>query len=169
MKTKGMAVFAALLIAMMTVGVGYALWSESLWVDVWVETGDIDLDLEVFGFGADDDYKEISTIDAWVDGDYLYIEIYDAYPCVWYWVHFDVQAMGSVPTHMKFIGGPPADFPGTSYLEMRADFVEPYQMHYGDTECVMFWVHFDNTAEQSTVYQFQWELYYWQYNEEPGK
>ncbi len=160
MKKIGLLVMA-LIVALGGLGATYALWSDSLYLEGTVHTGDIGLewsqgepwDTEITG-------KDASWGECYIEGDMLYITVYDAYPSIYYHFPIDLHGVGSVPVHtaMTVTNGNPAwvIIPEMSDL----------QMHLGDTWDGEIIIHLDNTAEELTTYTFGIQLDYWQYNED---
>jgi predicted ribosomally synthesized peptide with SipW-like signal peptide len=151
----------ALVMALGAVGVGYALWSDSLVISGTVNTGDIGL---VWSQGTPYDTeiaaKDVSHGECRIDGDTLYITVVDAYPCIEYHFPIDLHGVGSVPVHtaMTVISGNMAwiALPNMSGL----------QIHEGDTWNGEIVIHLDNTALENSVYTFEVQLDYWQWNED---
>jgi hypothetical protein len=157
----------ALVIALGGLGVASALWWDWLYIDAWVETGDIGVEWSLEGFG-DNEIKDVSEVYAWISGPVLYVDIYNAYPCVTYWVHWDMVCTGTVPVHFAgpFISGnlPPGEI---TFTDMDFNPIDWYavQLHEGDRIEGLLTIHLDNTAEQNALYSFYIDLYYHQYNE----
>jgi hypothetical protein len=153
----------ALVLALGVLGVGFARWYDDLYIDGIVETGNIGAEWSIEGF-YDDELKEVSWIDAYlVAPDTMYIDIYEAYPCVTYYVDFNIECTGSVPIHL----GPPdiqTDLPAGATLCFPQDMCN-YQLHHGDIYYGTLSIHLDNDAEQDWVYGFAITIEYAQYNE----
>ncbi|GAH13520.1 unnamed protein product, partial [marine sediment metagenome] len=108
MKTAKLgAMFLVSMIALAGTGAAYSLWYEDLhlWTDIY--TGDVDVDWSLHSAWVEQD-KEISTISAEIldwdtsddnYNDWLRITINDAYPCVNYYVYFDIHCVGTIPVH----------------------------------------------------------------------
>ena len=112
----------ALILALGTLGVGYALWSENLYIEGYAETGDVnwefynpynpgsepifthdDQGLDPPLFLKDVAWKDISFSDADGDGDYdiFWFTINNAYPGYANHGSFWVHCNGSVPIHLE--------------------------------------------------------------------
>jgi len=103
----------ALVLALGTLGVAYALWWDDLYVDGQVDTGDINAywtcyaayDTENDGLPAEID-KNFSSIACDVTDqhgntdDTFVITLTNAYPCIDYYVVADVHNDGSLPIHV---------------------------------------------------------------------
>ena len=157
----------ALVLALGTLGVAGALWSDWLYIDGYVETGDIGVDWSL-GAYYDNETKDVSDIYAYIDGDTIYVDIYNAYPCVTYTVEWDLHCTGTVPVH--FVGpwistNLPADTFTFTDMDGREIDWSGVQLHYGDIMYGKLTVHLDNTADQNAFYSFYIELVYPQYTE----
>jgi len=161
----------ALVVALGTLGVAGALWSDWLWIYGDVYTGDIGAEWSIEYFG-DDEEKDFSYIDAYlIDPDYMYIYIWNAYPSVTYTVHWNIYCYGTVPIHFDYpwIG---TDLPAGAtftFTDMAGAPIDWYglQMHPGETIYGMLNIHLDNDAAQWWLYYFYIDLQYGQYNEFP--
>ena len=149
-----------LVMALGAMGASYALWSDVLYLDATVETGDIGLHWtqgtpEVIG-----DDKDVSTATCAIVDNTLTITITNAYPCVTYRFPIDLHGDGSVPVDTRFVrtsGTLPDNF-----VIMP---IPPMQIHQGDDWYGVVEIHLDNTATQGITYDASWQLDYWQYNE----
>jgi len=174
-----------LVVALGALGVGYALWWDELYIDVLIDTGEVEADLSVEYFGDTEIFgKDVSSIDAYlIDDDTLWVDLTDAYPCIDYYVSFNIECNGTVPIH--FVAPElPVGFPGTVTLydngtPATVAFYPPFgpsnpapplmdwtlQMHPGDVHYVLMVIHLDNSALENTTYGFGLSIYYHQYNE----
>lgn len=102
METKKIAAtFAILMIALGLAGLAYAHWSETLYIEGTVETGNLDVEWSIDDFGDNEVEKDVGIVDVTIDGDTLYIMITNAYPCYAFNIVLDVHSVGSVPA--KFV------------------------------------------------------------------
>ena len=163
MKKIGL-VCLALVLALGALGVSYALWSDSLYLNGTVETGTIGLEWSQ-GVPYDvGDYKGVSDYYCSIVDNTLTITILNAYPCVEYHFPIDVHGIGSIPVHTSWmVTGGNID---PAWI-MMPDWGQ-LQIHQGDEYLGEVVIHLDNSAEQGVIYTFSCELYYWQYNETPG-
>ncbi len=161
----------ALVVALGTLGVGFALWSDWLHIYGDVYTGDIGAVWSVETC-YDNEAKDFSGVNAYlIDPDYMYIEIWNAYPSVTYTVEWNIECTGSVPIHFDYpwiSGDLPAGatFTFTDMQGVPYDWYG-YQMHPGEIIYGLLTIHLDNTAEQNYWYYFWIDLEYGQYNEFP--
>jgi len=110
MKAKLGAIFLVSVIALAGAGAAYALWYEDLYIWTDNETGNVDVDWSIVGYGSNQE-KPVSTFDLrignWAtpeDADAtstIRFWIYDAYPCVEYWFKFDLHCVGTIPVHFE--------------------------------------------------------------------
>ena len=151
----------ALVLALGSLGVGYALWSDVLYLEGTVQTGTVSADWSLEGYGDIEGKDWVSYVDAYIIGDTLYVVVYNAYPSVTYWVDFDVTNTGSIPIWICDLipGGevPPGTFAMTDVSNRQ---VEPQTSEYGTIT-----IHMDNTAIQGYNYFFWAALPVVQYNE----
>jgi len=104
MKTKMIGIFAALMIALMLVGVSYAMWEKTITITGTVNTGKVDVvfcDVAV----SSDEGKVVSswTIDS-SDPENIIVTIDNAYPCIWYTIDADINNVGTIPVIIESIG-----------------------------------------------------------------
>ena len=152
----------ALILALGVMGAGFALWSDSLFVEGTIETGDIGLTWSQGDpYDTEDSMKNVSFGECEIIDDTLYITVFNAYPCIEYHFPIDLHGVGSVPVHtqMTLTSGP------CPWVEIPQI---PMQIHEGDVWNGEIVIHLDNTAEENETYHFTVQLDYWQYNEDPG-
>ena len=161
----------ALVLALGTLGVAGALWSDWLYIDGYVETGNIGAEWSLYGCYDDEAAdKDVSSIEASIVGNYLYVSIYNAYPSVTYTVEFDIHCTGSVPIHFDtpWIFGDlgPEHLTFTDMQGVPIDWAT-VQLHECQWIDGMLTVHLDNSFDQNSFYYFYVDLEYGQYNEFP--
>ncbi len=167
----------ALVLALGSLGVAGALWSDWLYIDGWVETGYIGAEWSIETY-YDDEEKDFSSIYVYpINPDYpnyMYIEIWNAYPSVTYTVKWDIHNTGSIPIHFdnpSMWGDLPPDTWVTfhAYDPVTGDLINMYgyQLHPGETMYGQFTIHLSNDALQDHWYYFYIDLEYGQYNEFP--
>ena len=87
----------ALVLALGSLGLSGALWSDWLYIYGDVYTGDIGAEWSIEAF-YDNESKDFSGIEALLmEPDYMYIYIWNAYPSVTYTVEWNIVCTGSVP------------------------------------------------------------------------
>ncbi len=149
-----------LVLALGLAGVGFALWSDSLYLEGTVNTGDIGLrwsqdvpyDDEIEG-------KDVSYAECVIVGDTLTITVFNAYPSITYTIPIDLHGIGTVPVHtlMTVISG------NQSWVQLPD--LTGMQIHEGDVWFGEIAIHLDNSALENSIYTFSVQLDYWQYNE----
>jgi hypothetical protein len=139
------------------------LWFDELFISGTVETGTLNSDLILTDYWIEEDYKDISSIDAYVDGKTLYLTVTDAYPGPFYWVTFDIYNNGTVPLHVCGFNVAGDWGPGVNLY-----YCPPYdiQIHSGESTtglCVA--IDLTNAAAQGATNTFTFEYVNVQYNE----
>lgn len=163
----------ALILALGTLGVGYALWYEDLFIVGTVNTGTLDATWSIGDYGADGDTKNVSEVGMSIsqDGHTLTLTVDNAYPSVVYYWNFDITNTGTIPIHVgQFVidwdGIPAVAFVlQDQSLDYGLTWEGPDQLHAGDSGWGEIWLHFDNTALENHQYTFNVNLSVGQYNE----
>lgn len=167
MKTAKLgALFLVSVLALAGVGAGYAMWYEDLTIDGTINTGTFDVEWSPGDCGDNEaPEKDVSSITASISGNTMTVIVTDAYPCMTYWVHFDVHCVGTVPAHFNafVITGNPNWV--SIVPELGCLPIEETQLHTGDFWYGYLEIHLDNTATQDTAYTFEIDLHAYQYNE----
>ena len=165
----------ALVLALGTMGIGYALWYDDLYITGQVDTGSIGAYWTCHDSGdsepVDKNFSSVacSVGQTEVTDDTITITITNAYPCIDYWVIADIHASGSLPIHVCDLqldmtslparttwGTFDCDTSGNPILD-EGEYTAvsyPIQIHpTGQVNLVKyigFWVHFDNDLLQDT-------------------
>jgi hypothetical protein len=153
----------ALVLALGSLGFAYAMWYEDLFIEGTVYTGNLDADWSLDGYG-DDETKDYSYVEAYIIGDTLYVYVDNAYPCINYYVNFDVYNAGTIPFHVcDLVCTGPGQFPGTCTITQPT----PFQVHPGEHAWGTISIHLDNQydPQELTYYFFSCELKAVQYTE----
>ena len=107
-KNKSVMLLVGLLIAMSMMSFAYAHWWEYLKIYGEVNTGEVNVEWSIEGCGdTEPDGKDCSRVEAVLtdfdqDGKVdLVVTVIDGYPCITYWVHFNVHCTGTVPVHFE--------------------------------------------------------------------
>lgn len=179
---KAVIVAMAVLIALALVGIGYALWSETLWVDGSVQTGTLDVGITPDGtYDTEPPEKDVSymTIDSMTSHEGVYCQIFNAYPSIDYYAYFQLANLGTVPFHTLWTplgsnlpAGATLEIQLIDYNDVDGDLVyyediSGWQFHGGDTAWCRVHVHLDNDAEEGAYYSFTNNLDVYQWNEGP--
>lgn len=154
----------ALVLALGTMGVGFALWSETLYIDGTVNTGELSV-YWTQGDPWDDELpeKDVSWADCEIIGDTIYIWITNAYPSITYHIPIDVHNDGTIPFHLCGIVMTGSTLPVGSTVTFP-DW-ECFQVHPGFGEVGEITVHLCNDALENETYFFSAELTVVQWNE----
>ncbi len=177
MKKKILVLGLVLTIALSALGVGYALWSDTLTINGTVNTGNVDVQ---WSWSAPYDTEPAGKDVSWMEvygtdtiEDILYVTLYNAYPCIDYYCAVDVHNVGTVPV---ILTGLQFNAPPGVLVEMLPNgtgnqIAEGTQIHPGDFGDPDAWalgllhVHLDNSVAQSSVITFTGEVTAVQYNE----
>lgn len=167
---KTAAISVALIVALMLFGVGYALWSETLFIRGTVNTGSLDAEWSVHGvYDSEVLGKDFSAIEAQIvaPGE-LEIQINNAYPGIEYTAEIDVTNTGSIPLHTEVFELNRGNLPAGATVEitdMNGDPLVGKQVHPGEQALGKVVVHLDNDAAELANYTFGASLQVNQYNE----
>jgi hypothetical protein len=176
MKAKIGAIFLISMIALAGTGAAYALWYEDLYIYTYIETGDFDVRFSFEGTWEEEIKPEISWSDGYwdefEDTNYLYWNIYNAYPCVHYYLDFNIECIGSIPAHFTdpiINTNLPADSFEYDLFYTDGGPVDwsQIQIHQGDIIYLTLRLHFNNEIEENMDYYFDLYTMAHQYNENP--
>ena len=164
----------ALVLALGTLGVGYAMWYEDLYINGTVNTG------EVYGYWSfcgcfDIESKDVGAISCQVDQvdpRILHITVTNGYPCYFGDCEVEFTIGGTVPVIIEDIVITPDNFTmasanGADDGELWVDVVDGIglQLHPGQSTAQSFKVHVEQPAAQGAVYTFTIKNKLVQYNE----
>jgi hypothetical protein len=197
MKKKALPVgtmFLVLVIALAVLGVGYALWSETLTIQGTVQTGEVDVEFSTHPVEECIDINGVLTCpeppekaDAanctveWLGGDtdpngdnganLLQVSVTGMYPSYHCKVGFDVTSTGNVPVHV-WLPEATGDIPAWVATNFEGCYTDGVQLHQGDSTglCTMD-IHFTNDQappENSGPITFGWTILATQFNEDPA-
>jgi len=184
METKKlMATFAILMIALGIAGFAYAHWSEYLWLEGTVTTGELCLEWsfeykvwpgntkrDVTGepFNVSDVGYEF--VDEDEDGCYegLIVWVYNAYPSLWIEGVLDVHNCGTIPAKLydikTGIKGEPEGWWETG-IELETEFEgNPEQIDPCDSLYLYFYIHFTQDAPENAWLAFYMDLTFVNWN-----
>jgi hypothetical protein len=184
--------FLVLVIALAVLGVGYALWSETLSISGTVTTGEVDVE---FSQGPVKECVDINgvltcpeppekadvancTVE-WLgpDGDsegddgsdQLLVTVTGMYPSYHCKVSFDVTSTGNVPVHV-WLPEPTDDNPEWVATDFETCYEDGVQLHQNDStgDCTID-IHFNNdqAPPEGSSHTFGWTILATQYNEDP--
>ena len=140
------------IVALATLGVGYALWFEVLSIDGTVSTGTVIVELsgpdiyDVEALGKDvGKCVNVPTQDPTA----IQISVTDAYPSYECYVTFDVHSLGTIPVHVQ---QPFPDAGNPGWVALQDCYVDGAgtpiqgvpQLHEGEAAYCTIFIHFDN-------------------------
>jgi hypothetical protein len=184
-------IFIILVITLALLGVGYALWSETLTITGNVETGEVDVGLivdpveecvDVNGeLCVEEPTEKADAADCTLeedplgdpDGDgvsELVVSITGMYPSYHCKVSFKVESLGNVPVHV-WLPEATGDIPEWVATDFDECYDNGVQLHQGEeTDPCTMDIHFSNEQapeENSGPYTFSWTILATQWNEDP--
>ena len=181
MKSKMVALFAVVMIALMVAGFAYAHWEKTVTISGTVETGTLELTPSVEEIGTNDK-KGYCTADASVDGNTIVVTIESAYPCITAYGTFNIENTGSVPAGLHGVvvtlpegvtmvwneaGGYYEIYMGETLIANFAYGIEGdiEQIDPGHIVYISFELHFKEGLPQDSSFEFTVELIYYNWNE----
>jgi len=103
MKTKMTAIFAILMVALMLVGVSYAMWEKTITITGTVNTGIVDVKFCNVAVSSVEGKVVSSWTSVLTDPEHITVTIDNAYPCIWYTIDADINNVGSIPVRIQSI------------------------------------------------------------------
>jgi DNA-binding transcriptional regulator of glucitol operon len=180
MKMKMTAIFAILMIALMTSGIAYACWLKYIHINGYVKTGKLDAVFQNYGisWNATDAGGVLVpankltgiTVEAYPDydeditGETFKVNITGLYPCITIHVYFNITNTGTVPWIVNSTSMDATGFPGTVVLSgpTIGTQVDPNGELAANID-----VHITNDAIEETDYGFTFHILVVQWNEYP--
>ncbi len=181
----------ALIVFATMFGVAYAMWSETLRVNVIVNTGEVDIEwssVECDDTGIDPGYDKdvascsVEIIDLEEPAAKIHIEIDNAYPCYTVVITGVVDNVGTIPVKLLGITLDEMDIePCTVYeldldgdglpdLNVHVEFVDlegdGTQIDPGEADAFRITIHVKQDAKELATYEFEMEFAYAQWNED---
>ena len=154
----------ALVLALGTLGVGLALWSETLYIEGTVNTGELSVYwTQDIPYDDEPVEKDFSWAECEIIGDTIYIWIYNAYPSITYYIPIDIHNDGTIPAHLCGLVVTGGNLPACSTVTFPA--WDCIQLHPCDMAFGEITVHLCNDAVENTTYFFTAELMAVQWNE----
>lgn len=175
-------VFLALTAVLALVGAAAALWWESLYVDVTVNTGTLDAQLSVHGSGDNEialaeamneshpEVKDVSNISCTLsdDGKSIDIVVENAYPGITYYCDVDLTNTGTIPFKVYSVS-----YEG-NLTSVASEFgfangtiAEGVQLEPGDSVVDRLVITLSNDAAEGSVYTGHVTITVEQWNEYP--
>jgi predicted ribosomally synthesized peptide with SipW-like signal peptide len=183
--------FMVLVILLALLGVGYAVWSETLTISGTVQTGEVDVRFSTYPkeecvdingvLNCPEPEEKASAANCSIQWsgpdndsngdegyDQLLVTVNGIYPSWHCKVSFDVTNIGNVPVHVK-LPEPTDDIPEWVATDFDTCYEENVQLHQGQStgKCTID-IHFTNDQappEDSGPYTFGWNILAHQYNE----
>jgi hypothetical protein len=149
---KAIGMFATLAIALAITGFAFAHWSETLYINGTVHTGTLSAAWSIHdNWDTERVDKDYSHIEATIDGDNLVVTVANAYPCIDYYVRFDIKNTGTIPMHIDNVI---IDNPNPITVSVENLGTLPVQVHPGDEATGVLHVHVEQEALENTTYTF---------------
>ncbi|MBS3956355.1 MAG: hypothetical protein KGZ40_02315 [Clostridiales bacterium] len=157
-----------LLVALLTVGLGLARWTDSVNIDGTVHTGSLSAGIDdVMCSDSEITGKNYSEITAVVDPDdpkTLWVTVRNGYPSITYTCEFALLNTGTIPLHVDAVTV--SQLPAYMDVDVTGLPAET-QVHPGGSAPGTLTVHFDNEAEELATYTFSVEVDVGQWNLPP--
>jgi len=181
MKTKMTAIFAILMIALMTSGIAYACWYKYIHIDGYVKTGKLDAEFQTWGISWNATYANGTlipaikltnvTVEASRDpadptGETFKVNITGLYPCIYVHVYFNITNTGTVPWIVNSISVENSEFLGIGTVTLSGAAIGK-QVDPGGELKANIDVHITNNADQEHLYTFTMTILAVQWNEYP--
>lgn len=165
MKKKVVLLGLVLVLCLGGVGIGSAMWSDVLTIDGTVNTGTVAVEWSLEGTDCSDT-KGASSVTANIVDKNLVVTITNAYPCIYYYVYFDIHNSGSIPVHL----GPWLSSGTVPPEAVTIDDLSGLQLHPCEAAWGILVIHFDNYMgiEQGTQYTLVLSNEAVQWNEAPA-
>jgi len=182
MKTKMTAIFAILMIALMTSGIAYACWYKYIYVNGFVKTGKFDAEFQVDGisWNATDEHGDLVPANkltgisvvaapdaADLTGETFKVNITGLYPCITIHVYFNITNTGTVPWIVNSTSVTDSGFLGIGTVVLTPPGIIGTQVDAGGELKANIDVHITNDALKEHLYTFTMTILVVQWNEWP--
>jgi len=167
-KITGVVMITAL--ALLFVGGSYAMWSETLRINVTVNTGEVDVKWSGWSVSESDHGKPwvantsvtVEANDSEGDAIKLAIVMNNTYPCYWANVSLVVDNIGSIPVKLYS-----SNITGVNESALYVNLVKPVdtQIDPGENATYILQIHVLQNATENTTYKFNVTLIFAQWNE----
>ena len=168
----------ALVLALGSLGVGFALWSDTLYIEGYVFTGEVDVEWTYCGCHDIED-KDVGTVSCEIDAadpHILYFTVTNGYPCYTADCEVELTNVGTVPIIIENITVTAHDFTkasasGANDGELYVVYQDGWksQLHpFPDTphtSASSIRIHVEQCAAQGATYTFTVTIDAYQYNE----
>jgi hypothetical protein len=167
------------------IGGSYAMWSETIVMSGTVTAGSLDFKWSIVG--TDDTEIPEKDLTSGItavlsnNDNTMTVTVTGAYPCIYYYVYFDIDCIGTVPVHFNdFVIDAPTGWVSQDIITIGPDNVNhpgqlvitDLQLHQSEHWYGVLAFHFTNIQSedipiaQGTTYVFTVSLFGYQYNEE---
>ena len=162
----------SLVVALVVMGIAYAMWDKSLYIEGTVNTGDLDV---IFANvrcndegpdpGGDKEGKNVGSC-SWSlseDSETMTVTIDNAYPCYYCIIEFDLVNVGTIPVKIQSVSlsNPHPDELTVSYEGL----VVGTQIDPDGSVHACLYVHLEQPAEEGASYSFTITILVVQWNE----
>jgi hypothetical protein len=164
----------ALVLALGVLGVGYALWDKTLYIDGTVNTGEVNMEIlsvasDDVGIdpGKDKDVGSTTVIIDPLDNQRAIVTVTNGYPCYHNYIHFTVHNNGTVPVKLNAINitaPPEITVDAWDGIGEQIDPGPPGPLTNKDNT---IYIHVEQEAAELATYTFTVEFWYVQWNEYP--
>ena len=162
--------FLALVIALGGIGVGYAMWDKTLYIDGTVNTGEVNAEFTAASGndtgidpGYDKDVGNCSVVIDEKDAQLLHITINNGYPCYTCVITYTVTNTGTIPVKVQSLTVP------TPIKEVTVTWtpgiVVGDQIDAGESRTGTITIHVEQCAAELATYTFDAQIYLVQWNE----
>jgi hypothetical protein len=164
-----------LVVALASLGVGYGLWSQTLFIRGEVTTGTVSAEMSLEWVEENDHGKDVGTCEAFLldrdeTNNTLGIVITNGYPSYECWVGFDVHNTGSIPIHVHlpevtFTPVAPAPAGGVT-MRVENCYPDHVQLHTSERAFCELWFHVEQMDDnQNAEYRIEGTVFVHQFNE----
>ena len=174
MYLKSTIVVALALLLVAGIGVAYAMWSEVLRVNVYVNTGEVDVKWSDWWTNDTEEKTGLDVTKVYIspeeyddEGDIikLNVTIDNAYPCYAVEIHLLVDNIGTIPVDLLGYGITGVN---TTALDVQLILPEDTQIDPGGASEYVLIIHVLQGADENSTYTFDVTLTFAQWNEVPA-
>jgi hypothetical protein len=170
MKKIGLLLLVVVL-ALGALGVGYAMWDKTVYIDGTVNTGEVDAtftDAWCSDTGIDPGYdKDVGSCSVIIDPEdnqLLHITINNGYPCYSCYIFYTITNTGTVPVMVQDLWTNNPD-PTKVTVQWQMDLYVGDQIDPGDSRTGSILIHVEQPADELATYYFDGGVYLVQWNE----
>jgi predicted ribosomally synthesized peptide with SipW-like signal peptide len=169
MKSKMVALFASVLIALAVVGFTYAWWTETLTISGTITTGELNVAFSGTPSTSCSDYMTCTVsledggepdLSGHTDMSKMIVTVDNAYPCGWCNITFTISNVGTIPAKYTGMTG---DVPAQLSVTLEGINVGDTIAVGGSKTCTLK-IHVEESAVESATYTFTLTLNFGQFN-----